>query len=180
MTATARTQAGWTLWETMVAVSLLALVLLVFTELFVTSESLVRDTRAKHRAEETLRRNLEALSNVVRDVALSSVDGFDDDGVATNPTFSRVTGADTTGQIYSALEELQWRPSGVPVRGVTSPGQVLHVRGGVAVLVADRVPDGGFSVWVDGKTLVLEVRTYYVVRDHLEVVAGSTAVALRN
>ena len=56
----------------------------------------------------------------------------------------------------------------------------MHVRGGTERLVADRVPGGSFTVFWDEGTLVVELSTYYVVDNHLELVQGRTGVAVRN
>lgn len=173
-------QAGWTLWETIVGASLLALAMVAFGSVFSSTEDLVRDGRAKHRAEENLRRNLEAIANVLRDVDADSIDGFDEGGRSTNPSFARITGADRLGRIYGPLEELRWSAAGTAVPGVESPGRIVHVRDGNARLLADRVPEGSFSVFWERGTLVVEVSTYYVVDNHLELVQGRTGVAVRN
>lgn len=175
-----RSQAGWTLWETIVALNLTAIALTVFGGVFSSSESLVRETRARHRAEETLRRNLEALANVLRAADISTLDGFDENGTSTNLFFARVTGVDEIGPTYGAGEELRWQASPTPVSGVPEPGRVVHVKDGVETLVADRVPKGAFTAWLEGNALVVEVKTYYAVDNHVAEVTGSTAVALRN
>ena len=177
---TRRTEAGWTLWETIVGMSLLALAILAFTNVFGSTEDLVRDGRAKHRAEENLRRNLEAIANVLRDIEAESIDGFDEEGRSTNPSFARVTGADRLGRIYGPSEELRWSASTGSVPGVDAPGRIVHVRGGAERLLADRVPEGSFSVFWDKGALVVELATYYVVDNHLELVRGRTGVAVRN
>lgn len=180
MTNQGASQSGWTIWETTIAMSLVALAMLAFGSVFSSSETLVRDTRAKHRAEESLRRSLEALANVVRDADQGTLDGFDAQGVSANPYFARVTGVDAIGKTYGPLEELRWSAAVQPVEGVASPGRILHVRNGLTTLVADNVPSDGFSVRREGKSLVVAVKTYYVVDGHLELAEGTTAVALRN
>jgi hypothetical protein len=175
-----RPQHGWTIWETIVGISLLALALLAFTDVFNVSDRLATETRSRHRAEESLRRNLEAVANALRDVDAKTLDGFDGYGVSGNPVFARVTNVDEVGPVYGGLEELRWTSSPHPVPGVMAPGDVVHVRSGVARLIADRVPQGGFSVTQEGGTLVVRVHTYYSVDGHLEWAHGSTAIALRN
>lgn len=174
------TQAGWTLWETIVGMSLIAMSLLAFGNVFSSTETLVRDGRARHRAEESLRRNLEAIANVLRDVEAETFSGFDAYGRSGNPSFARVTGADRTGLLYGPLEELRWSASAGTVPGVDAPGRIVHVAGGIERLIADRVPAGAFSVFWDEGALVVELATYYVVDNHLELVRGRTGVAVRN
>ena len=180
MRTTRHAHAGWTLWETMVGTSILALATLAFTNVFISTEDLVRDGRTKHRAEENLRRNLEAIANVLRDIEADSIDGFDEAGRSTNPSFARVTGADRLGRTYGPAEELRWSPSTGHVPGVESPGRIVHVQDGLERLIADRVPEGSFSVFWDSGALVVEIATYYVVDNHLELVQGRTGVAVRN
>ena len=173
-------QAGWTLWETMVSINIVAIAILAFGSVFSSTETLVRDGRTKHRAEETLRRNLEAVVNVLRDAEADTLDGFDAYGRSANPTFSRVTGADRIGRLYGPLEELRWSASAVDVPGVAAPGRLMHVSNGVERLIADRVPAGAFSVYWDDGTLVVELSTYHVINNHLELVRGRTGIAVRN
>lgn len=175
-----RHQGGWTLWETVVAINLVAIALTVFGGIFASSDSLVRETRARHRAEENLRRNLESLANVLRAADKTTLDGFDAQGMSTNLFFARVTGVDEIGPTYGPGEELRWVASMSPVPGVPSPGRVVHVSDGVERIVADRVPQGSFSAWLEGGALVVQVRTYYAVDNQIAEVKGSTAVALRN
>ncbi len=173
-------QAGWTLWETIVGVNIVAMALVVFGGVFSSTETLVRDGRAKHRAEEELRRNLEALANVLRGADVETLDGFDATGRSANPTFAKVTGADEIGRTYGPSEELRWSASAGAIPGVNAPGKVVLVRNGVEQVIADRVPGGAFSVrWEEG-TLIVEVSTYHVINNHTELVRGRTAIAVRN
>jgi Tfp pilus assembly protein PilX len=173
-------QRGWTLWETLIGISIIALLALTFSRVFNSSERLATETRTRHRAEESLRRNLEALANVLRDADVGTLDGFDSDGESTNPSFARITNVDATGPVYSPVEELRWTSSSASVPGVVAPGRVVHVRNGTERLVANNVPSGGFSVVRQAGALVLRVQTYYAVNGHLEWAQGTTAVALRN
>jgi len=176
----ARRQYGWTLWETIIGVSIIALAMLAFTNVFSSTETLVRDGRAKHRAEETLRRNLEALANVLRDADKDTLGNFDANGRSANPSFSKVTSVDDVGPVYGPLEEIHWSATSGAVPGVASPGKVVRVVNGVESVLADRVPAGTFLVHWEQGTLVVEVSTYHVVNDHTELVRGRTAVAVRN
>jgi hypothetical protein len=180
MSRAANRQGGWTLWETIVGMSLIAMALLAFGNVFSSTETLVRDGRAQHRADESLRRNLEAIANVLRDVEKETLAGFDAYGRSSNPSFARVVGADRVGLLYGPSEELRWTASTGSVPGVETPGRVVHVVDGVERLVADRVPGGTFSVFWEEDTLVVEVTTYYVVDNHVEFVRGRTGLAIRN
>lgn len=177
---TSHSQSGWTLWETIVGLSIIALALVVFGGVFTSTETLVRDGRAKHRAEETLRRNLEALANVLRDADRATLDGFDATGKSLNPVFAKVVGVDEVGVVHGPDEELRWSASPGTVPGVAAPGKVVHVRNGIERVVAERVPAGAFSVTWQAGTLVLEVSAYHVVNNHTELVRGRTAIAVRN
>lgn len=172
--------AGWTLWETTVGLSLMALALVVFGGVFTSTETLVRDGRAKHRAEEMLRRNLEALANVLRDADAETLSGFDGTGKSLSPVFAKVTGVDEVGVVYGPNEQLRWSASPGSVPGVSSPGKVVLATNGTERVIADRVPAGAFFVqWNEG-TLIVEVSTYHVVDNHTEIVRGRTAIAVRN
>jgi len=175
-----RTQAGFGALEFAIVVGITALFLATFSDVFSTSDELAHLSRVNHRAQEELRRNLEAVANVLRGAELDSIEGFDEDGTATNPTFGRVVGVDAVGRIYDGAEELRWVATSEKVNGVTSPGEILHIRDGVKTVVARKVPKDGFRLSVEAGTLAVWLQTYYTAEHETQVVAGETAVSLRN
>jgi hypothetical protein len=154
----------------------------VFGEVFTTSDGLVREARANLRAHEDLRRNLEAIANTLRGVDLDTLGGFDEEGVATTPSFRRVIGADASGRLYDSTETLQWEAVSHAVNGVSHPGRIVGVKDGVSTLLADRVPMGGFRVTLQGNALLISLSTYASTSDpRVVTVTGDTAVvSLRN
>jgi len=173
-------RSGFTLLEVVLAATLMAAFLLGFGRVFASSEDLAKDSRLCLRAQEDLRRNLEAVANVLRDVEFETLDGFDLAGVATAPSFARVTGADAFGRTYDSREAIAWRPVPGPVPGVAQPGRLVHVRGGRETLLANRVPAQGFRVEMREGTLVIRISTYYAADNASTVVHGATGVAVRN
>ena len=173
-------QSGFTMIEVAIASVFVALTFAVFGEVFSSTSGLSRESRGNLRAQEELRRNLEAVANVLRGVDIDTLDGFDADGRATQPEFQRVTGADAYGRTYDGAEQLYWQ-SAPSVDGISNPGRVVHAKGAVVTMIADRVPQGGFVVVLDGTRLVVQLSTYYVTSERATVtVSGETAVSLRN
>jgi hypothetical protein len=176
-----RNQAGFTVVEVAVASIFVALTFAVFGEVFSSTSGLSRESRATLRAQEELRRNLEAVANVLRGVDIDTLEGFDGDGVATTPEFQRVTGADAFGRTYAGGEQLLWQSAPGTADGIQNPGRVVHSKAGETTLIADRVPQGGFRVVLDGTRLVIQLSTYYTTSERSTVtVSGETAVSLRN
>jgi hypothetical protein len=177
----ANRQRGFTIHEVVVTVSLLALALLSSSKLFGSNQDLSNETRAHQRAEAEHRRNLRALSKVLRTADIQTLDGFDLKGISTNPHFYRVTGAALNDRTYGGDEQLLWMPAPRSVPGVERPGAVYLVRDGHNELVADRVPAGGFSVEQQGQNLLIHLTTYYMTSARRLVKTASTAVvSLRN
>jgi prepilin-type N-terminal cleavage/methylation domain-containing protein len=178
---TRRTQAGFTLIEVGVVMLILGGAFAVFANVFTSSENLAEDSRAMLRAHEDLRRNLEAVANVVRGVDIDTLGGIDAQGVSKQPTFQRVTGADMIGRTYDAVETIYWVAATQGVDGIANPGRVVHVKSGVTTLLADRVPKDGFWVTLDGTTLVIHLTTYASTSARrTATVSGKTAVSFRN
>jgi prepilin-type N-terminal cleavage/methylation domain-containing protein len=176
-----RTQAGFTFFEVAVVMAILGAALAVFGNVFSTSEALAEESRATLRAHEDLRRNLEAVANVVRGADIDTLGGIDAQGTSTQPTFQRVTGADMIGRTYDAVETISWVPHTQGIDGITNPGRVVHVKSGVTTLLADRVPKDGFWVTLDGTTLVIHLTTYSSTSARrTATVSGKTAVSFRN
>jgi prepilin-type N-terminal cleavage/methylation domain-containing protein len=181
MTASRRSQAGFTMIEVAVVTVIFAVTFAIFGQVFSTSDNLVSESRAHLRAHEDLRRNLEMLANVLRGVDIDTLGGFVD-GEATAPSFRRITGADLYGRTYSDTETLQWEAVNVSVNGVDNPGRVVSVQGLNRTLVADRVPLGGFRVTLQGSAILITLSTYASTSDpRVVTVTGDTAVvSLRN
>ena len=176
-----RKRAGYTLLEMAIVLALTPLLVGAMSRLFGSSDGLVQKSRAELRAHEELRRNLEALANVVRGGDIDSIEGFDATGWATAPAFHRVVGADATGRLTDGEERLAWVATPGTVDEVAHPGVVLHIRSGTSTIVARNVPQGGFRVRLAGGTLLIRLTTFYVTSSReLAHVVGETAVALRN
>ena len=180
MSPTRRTQAGFTFFEIALVMVILGSAFAVFANVFTSSEGLAEESRAMLRAHEDLRRNLEAVANVVRGVDIATLGGLDGDGASTAPTFQRVTGADMIGRTYDAVETIYWVASPA-VDGIAFPGRVVHEKSGTVTLLADRVPKDGFRVTLDGTTLVIHLTTYASTSARrTATVSGKTAVSFRN
>lgn len=176
-----RNTRGYTIVELLLVVGVIPILLAAVGNVFVSSEGLVQKSRANLRAHEELRRNLEAIANVVRDADIDTVGGFDDTGWACQPTFAKVVGADLTDRIYEGPQQLRWVPTAQDVDDVASPGAVVHVNDGTTRIVATRVPEGGFKVRLEGGRLKIRMSTYYATSARqLAQVTGETSVALRN
>ena len=118
---------------------------------------------------------------MLRGADLSTLSGLDSDWSSDNPSFARVIGADMSNRLYGPTEELRWIASTREADGVEHPGAVWLVSATGQRLMADRVPQGGFEVRLDGSTLVVTLTTYYTTRDQTTVLAeGNTAITLRN
>ncbi len=175
-----RRQAGFTFIEIAIVALILTSAFAVFAQVFQSSDGLVKRSRAALRAHEDLRRNLEAIANVLRGADIDTLGGFDSTGTAVKPTFQRVTGADMVGRTYGVVESIYW-VSAPSIDGIANPGRVVHTKGATISLLADRVPQGGFSVTLDGTTLVISLVTYASTSQReTATVSGTTAVAFRN
>ena len=173
-------QAGYTAIEMMIGLLILPFLVGAIGRAFGSSNEHIQESRVVLRAHEDLRRNLEAIANVVRDADIDTLANFTS-GTATQPQFQRVIGADHLGRLYAGAEELRWMPVAGPVNGVAQPGVVVHSRGGVDRIVAVRVPQGGFLVRLEGNNLVILLTNYYSTSAaHVTSISGQTAVALRN
>lgn len=162
-------------------ITLMALIMASLGPLFTSNTNLVEDSRAHQRAQAVHRRNLEALAKVLRGADIRTLSGFDTQGVATAPSFSRVTGADLVDLTYTGSEQLRWIEAPVAVDGVSRPGSVYLERSGQRFLVADRVPAGGFQVRQEGQSLVVELSTYYTTSAGRSVTTtGETVISVRN
>ena len=174
-------EAGFTFFEVVIVASLIALAFAALGPLFASNTNLVEDSRALQRAEAAHRRNMEALARVLRGVDIQTLDGFNASGVATAPSFSRVTGADIEDLTYTGAEQLRWIESPVGVDGVSRPGSVYLERDGQRYLIADRVPAGGFQVRQQGQSLVVQLSTYWTTSAGRSVTKqGESVISIRN
>ncbi|MHC5012042.1 MAG: hypothetical protein ACYTG6_14035 [Planctomycetota bacterium] len=173
-------QAGYTAIEVMLGLLILPFLVGAIGKAFGSSDELIQDSRVVLRAHEDLRRNLEAIANVVRDADIDTLANFTS-GTSTQPQYQRVVGADHLGRLYGGAEELRWMPVSGPVNGVAQPGVVVHTKNGVDRIIAVRVPQGGFRVNLEGNNLVILLTNYYSTSAaHVTSISGQTAVALRN
>jgi hypothetical protein len=181
MSINSASQRGMTVIEVTLVVGIFAVLGMVSIDIFVSSNELVDSSRSRHRAEERLRRNFEAIANVMRAADIDTLDGFDEDtGAATTLQFARVDGVDREGTVYLGDETLEWRALDISVDGVESPGQIVHTLAGVETVLATRVPASGFEVRLEDGVLVIHLQTYYSRQGHTNVAEGVTAVAVRN
>jgi len=176
-----QSQRGFTMIE-VVIVSVIALASLgAMGALVGSAQDLTDDTRTNTRATAEHRKNLRVLSNLLRSVDINTLQGFDDDGRATEPTFLRVSGVDLDDRSYLADERLVWKPDAKPVWGVERPGAVYLETSGGDRIVARNVPANGFALRQEGATLAIELTTYYSLGERRTFhVTSETAVSLRN
>ena len=171
---------GFTLLETTLAVTLLAIALLVLTTTYGSASKVANDAHFHVRASAENRRSLTAVANVLRGADLNTIVGFDSMGQAKALTFSRVEGATLSARTHAPSEVLTWESGSVSVAGVPI-GQVALLASGVKSTLAKHVPQNGFVVTRKDDTLVIQLTTSYprAGPDPLEV-RGRTAVTLRN
>ncbi|MHC5010509.1 MAG: hypothetical protein ACYTG6_06085, partial [Planctomycetota bacterium] len=152
----------------------------VATSLTTTTIELTKETHVQTRAHAEHRRNLLALSDILRTASVYSLDGFDVDGNATQPGFRRLLGVDLHDRLYTDPQHLEWRAASIQVNGVAQPGAVWLVDPEGDSLVADKVPSGGFVVRQEGNVLAIRLTTYYATdHDHATLITSETAVLLR-
>lgn len=177
-----RAQGGFSLLEMLLAVAAAAIVLGGAIEALGGADGMVRDGRARLRAQAEHRRNLVSLTNRLRQADLRQLGGFGADGTSIAPVIRRVRGADLEGRTFATEETIRWLPSDRPVDGVRSPGALYAVTdAGGQSLVADRVPAGGFVCRQEGAVLVVDLRTFYRTREGRTLFeSGSAVVQLRN
>lgn len=173
-------QRGITIVEFILVVAIFALFTMVLTDVFMSSSNLVTSARTEHRAQERLRRNMEAVSNVLRGAAMDTLAGFDPSGNAETLQFARIDTVDGQGPIYFGNESIAWEATAGSVDGVPTPGRLVHRIDGTARVVATRVPQTGFTARLEDGALVIRMRTYYSSQGRAVFATGETAVALRN
>ena len=172
---------GYTLIEVLLAAAFIPFLVTAVAKVVSSSGGLAEESRAELHAHEELRKNLESVANVVRTVDIDTLDGFDDNGIASAPSFSRVVGADVEGRVYAGSEQLLWLSIPDDVDGVQHPGVVVHRKGGTDRVIARHVPLGGFRCELEAGTLVIRMSSYYLTSSKkLAQVSAETSVALRN
>ena len=177
----ARRQSGFTMVEVAIVAAFTLAGLAVVGSLLGTTEDLTDDTRTQMRSATEHRRNLETLANLLRAVDITTLQGFDEQGVATAPSFRRVSGVDVAERSYLPAERIEWRTAKSAVWGVPRPGALWLVGGSDARLLAKNVPAGGFQLRQEGNTLAIRLTTYYSIGTSRTVhTTGETAVSLRN
>lgn len=174
-------QSGFTMVEFVIVAVIMVVVLGVTVSLVGGTQELADDTHAHSRAAKEHRRNLRALSNLLRGADTTTLTGFEGGGVATSLGFQRVTGVGLEERTYGEAERLEWRPSGERIRDVKEPGGVWLVTPTETRLVAKNVPYGGFLVRQEGTTLAIRLTTYYATGGGTTArTTSETAVSLRN
>jgi hypothetical protein len=177
-------QCGTTLVEAVFVSALFVSLMATFLSVYSTTSSFSVRSSVQMRANEEQQRNLDAVANLLRGAALSSLAGFDAGGVSTSPTFQVVTGADATGaRVLGPAQTLGWRTTGGNVHGVQNPGEVTLTVNGVTTPLASRIPKGGFLVTRSANTLRVTLTTFYTMTDAEQTaatVSGDVSVSLRN
>lgn len=169
------------MFEAAIVISLVALAFSTLSSLWTRNHELAEDTRARQQAEGAHRKNMAALTRVFRGIDIQSLGGFDAEGESTKPEFARITGADMDDYTYVGEEHLTWMPSPIAVDGVINPGAVYLVRDGRRLLVADRVPKGGFSVRQLGQSLAVRLTTFYATStSRLVSTSTESTISIRN
>ena len=176
-----RTEAGFTMVEVAIVCVIALAGLATVGSLIGSTQDLTDDTRTHTRATSEHRKNLRALSNLLRNVDIATLEGFDEDGKAVEPMFQRVAGADLVDRSYLAPERLVWKPDPSPVWGVERPGAVHLVTASGDEVIAKNIPANGFALRQEGATLAIQLTTYYSLGARRTFhVTSETAVSLRN
>ena len=177
-------QNGSTLVEAVFVTALFVSLMASFISVYATTSSFSARSSVQMRANEEHQRNLDAIANLLRGAAISSLAGFDAGGTSTAPTFQVVTGADATGaRVLGPAQTLGWRTTGGNVHGVQNPGEVTLTVNGVTTALASRIPKGGFLVTRSANTLRITLSTFYTMSDAEQTaatVSGDVSVSLRN
>ena len=161
--------------------SLLGLVFTSVSGLFTANTELSNDTRAHQLAEAAHRRNHAAISRVLRGIDIQTLSGFNNFGVATSPSFRRVSGMGTGDLTYVGDEQLVWVEAAMPVDGIEKAGALYLSRDGQRFLVADRVPADGFELTQEGQSLAVRLTTYHTTsRGTVVTKTSESAISIRN
>jgi hypothetical protein len=175
-----RREAGLSLLEAVLVAALLALISAGIGGVVSATGGLANRSHVGLSANQTNRRTLETLSDVIRPAATSTLSGFDAHGVAVAPQFQAVTGTTGGARQLGPVTRVEWRAI-APVHGVTNPGELVVVRGAQTNRVPGCVPAGGFNVTLAGAALHIHVETAAVTAaGDTTLVSGDTSVTLRN
>jgi prepilin-type N-terminal cleavage/methylation domain-containing protein len=175
-----RLQRGFTFFETMVVVAVGGVLYLLLGESLSASSRLSSTSRAELQVNEDARRSLDTLAGLLRGASWESLDGFNEQDVALQPSFQRVVGSGPQGYVLDSVETLRWRPT-PGVDGIDYAGEVVHEKDGQSTVVAPRVPGGGFRIERTGTTLKIVLSTFASTSQRVVAQRTSeTLVALRN
>lgn len=175
-----RTQAGFTIINLLISIPIMVMMLLALGKSYDRTQEINVETRRHLRANEDLRRNLEALANVLRGVDIDTFGGVDAQGVSTTPTFAHVVGADKNGQVLGPTQSITWEAADEELPTGVRGGNLIHTMDGDRNLIAARVPEDGFRLRLDSGVIHIECQTYYVIRGQQALARGETAVLPRN
>jgi hypothetical protein len=174
-------QRGFTLIEMAIGGAVTACILTGVAGLFASSNGLANRSHADLSANLSSRRSLERLTDLLRCASAASITGFDVSGVATTPVFQTVTGLNAGNPVLSLPVTLQWQALTASVPGITNPGQLVKIQGGVATRIASNVPAGGFSITQLGGSLRIHLTTYASMADgETSLVSDDALVRVRN
>lgn len=154
-------QRGYTLIELAVVVTLMAMVGSVFMRNYIRADDFADHQRADMRNLVEQQRSLRTLEAVLQAIDIDTLSGFDSTGRAASIEFRRWIHVPASGIALGPVERIEWRAGGDAAGDVKSPGRVFLVSGTEDRLVADRVPAGGFGLRMDGRTLLVDLETYY-------------------
>lgn len=173
-------QHGYTLIEMLIVVAIAAIGLTAAVTLFGSADSMIHQSHAHLRAAARHRANLAALAGVLRSAEGSTLEGFGG-GVATTPAFDTIVGYENGARLRGGTTKLEWRPASTPVDDVDYPGHVHLVDSFGDRVIAEDVPLNGFLVRQEGRTLVVQLTTYYATSTRkVAHMTSETSVSMRN
>jgi hypothetical protein len=176
-----RRQAGFTFFELTVVVAAAGMLYLLLGQTLGSSARLSSTSRATLQASDDLRRSLDAIAAVLRGASWQSLGGFDENDVATQPTFQRALSHNINGTVLDTVETLRWRSSSRSADGIQYAGEVVLEKDGQVTVLAPRVPLGGFRVERTGTTLRVLLTTFASTSQRVVTQSSSEMlVALRN
>jgi prepilin-type N-terminal cleavage/methylation domain-containing protein len=142
--------AGFSLVEVMVVASILATLVVLFTETFLRTHGLHEDSSMQSRAEEDARLSLAVLGKAVLGADFESLQVLRGGSATFSPgsspgpgdeiRFKRVVSWTLAGTVLGAEERIFWRASGRVVDGVATPGEIVWSHDGIEVVLARNVP----------------------------------------